>query len=335
MYQETLFFKLVLMMPSNNDLLKLIISVLASLAAILGALINRGEITWIYIIISFIAGILIGSVLVLQKISIKALIPIIIILLASIFAIIIIIIGPPDSSIDIPTIYSLTSDKISPQIAGTMIKMTADARGNDNKTVYYKFSLKGPNTGGKLLAKTDWETTNSWTWSTSELDAGYNTINVKASYTNTNGNYSSKDIDYVIAWANITEPAKPTVNGFPRIEGKSKGILPGVWITKQPSRRPFDKGYQLWIFVYPHDDGYHPQDLDVSIEANGDWSTSAGIGGKSGQKFDLLAVIADENTTKAINRYFEVSNETRYWPGLNGSQIPPGAIVDRRTVVLN
>ncbi|MDQ1260881.1 MAG: hypothetical protein QG575_62 [Euryarchaeota archaeon] len=60
-----------------------------------------------------------------------------------------------------PVITSLTSNKASPQQAGTVILWTANASDPDSDLILYRFFCSG-------LPATDWQLSNQWPWSTME-----------------------------------------------------------------------------------------------------------------------------------------------------------------------
>ena len=175
---------------------------------------------------------------------------------------------------------------------------------------------------------TNWTSSRSWDWKTTSLDIGANSIRATISdRKDVKMGSDSMDASYTLASAKIISPIdNEVVSAFQPIEGTSKGIQPGTWRTKPPNWRSTSDGYQLWIFVYPPGDSYHPQDLDVNVNANGDWFTQAGIGGEEDKdhKFNLLAVLADENATNTINQYYEEHNGSSNWPGLPA--LPKGAV---------
>jgi hypothetical protein len=75
----------------------------------------------------------------------------------------------PDYQITVnqpPYCACLIPDKFSPQYGGAQITWTAcalDAEG-DQDTLWYRFLLKGPETGGVWATQRDWSTDNTWTW---------------------------------------------------------------------------------------------------------------------------------------------------------------------------
>jgi hypothetical protein len=77
------------------------------------------------------------------------------------------------------TIQSLNPDKPSPQGPGVSIVWKVEAANPNNEKMLYDYLLKGPATGGKLLDKTGWIAESSWTWNTTDADAGENQIEVR------------------------------------------------------------------------------------------------------------------------------------------------------------
>jgi hypothetical protein len=100
-----------------------------------------------------------------------------------------------------PTVSSLTTDKPSSQVAGTVITFIAYASDPDKDTIFYRFLLNGPATSGNWRDETGWTTSNIWTWSASENDAGQNAISVQVrdgKHADENGYDSSSGINYGI-----------------------------------------------------------------------------------------------------------------------------------------
>jgi tetratricopeptide (TPR) repeat protein len=92
-----------------------------------------------------------------------------------------------------PIILNLNSRQSSPQPAFSIIEWNVNAKDREDDTIYYDFFLKGHSTNGKFLEKTGWISTPSWTWETSDLDAGSNIIQVKVSDLNhLTSNYSNQ-----------------------------------------------------------------------------------------------------------------------------------------------
>jgi len=86
---------------------------------------------------------------------------------------------PPTPTNKPPTCIGLMPDLSEPQKIitedGTKdITWTAFACDPDGDTIWYRFCVIGPGTGGEVC--TDWSTSNEWTWSATISDEGYNTI---------------------------------------------------------------------------------------------------------------------------------------------------------------
>jgi hypothetical protein len=94
-----------------------------------------------------------------------------------------------------PTINSLRPDLESPQIGGAIITWTAQAVDKFDNTIYYKFFLTGPSTGGQSTAMMDWTRSFTWTWVTSSADIGENQIKVWIRDGNHAGTDSFDDAD--------------------------------------------------------------------------------------------------------------------------------------------
>ena len=73
---------------------------------------------------------------------------------------------------------NLMPNPSSPQDAGIRIEWTAVALGLENNTTRYQFWLNGNSTRGNWTNMTEWTTSNTWIWSTSEADVGDNQIRV-------------------------------------------------------------------------------------------------------------------------------------------------------------
>jgi hypothetical protein len=88
-----------------------------------------------------------------------------------------------------------------------------------------------------------------------------------------------------------------------------------------------DTGQVIWVLIYPHAAGrYYPQDEPADVQANGDWSTLVyfGTAADVGLKFDVIAVLANEEAQTAFNKYLEECIENQSWPGLE--ELPIGAV---------
>jgi len=83
-------------------------------------------------------------------------------------------------------------------------------------------------------------------------------------------------------------------------------------------------GYQLWILVYPKTaQKYYPQHDSIEIQ-DGKWSIPIRIGNENnvGEKFDIVAVLADQNANEKFELYKGYC-DTGSCPGM--ADIPEGA----------
>jgi len=97
------------------------------------------------------------------------------------------------------TILSISSDKPSPQGPGSAIVWKVEASNPDNEKMFYNFLLTGPSTSGQLTDETGWIAESSWTWNTTDADAGENQIVVRTMRAGSAGFEDSKVQSYVIA----------------------------------------------------------------------------------------------------------------------------------------
>ena len=97
------------------------------------------------------------------------------------------------------TIQSINPDKPSPQTPGSAIVWKVEALNQDNEKMLYKFLLMGPATGGQLTDETGWIAESSWTWNTTDADAGENQIEVQVMRAGSAGIEDRKVQSYVIA----------------------------------------------------------------------------------------------------------------------------------------
>lgn len=100
------------------------------------------------------------------------------------------------------TIESISPDKPGPQSPGSVIVWTAAASNPNNEKMLYKFLLMGPATGGIVKDETGWVEGNSWTWTTTEADAGENQIEVQVTRAGSAGLEDSRTQSYIIGSAN-------------------------------------------------------------------------------------------------------------------------------------
>jgi hypothetical protein len=112
------------------------------------------------------------------------------------------------------TIQSINPDKLSPQSPGTAIAWKVEASNPNNEKMLYNFRLMGPATTGQLADETGWIAESSWTWNTTDRDAGENQIEVQVMRAGSAGFEDSKVQSYVIA-ANSQNGDATAVNVTP------------------------------------------------------------------------------------------------------------------------
>jgi PKD repeat protein len=132
---------------------------------------------------------------------------------------------------------------------------------------------------------------------------------------NARGSNTVKNPDYISVQKSqtlkITSPLNgATVNIQETVKGTAKNI---------------PKGYKIWILVYPHPaNRYYPQSGKLTLQ-KGKWSIPVYIGVKEnvGDKFDILAVLANKKASDKFTEYIKTGEKTNSWPGM--VEIPVGA----------
>lgn len=117
-----------------------------------------------------------------------------------------------------PELPTLNPEKMSPQISGTTVTWRAVSSDPNGDTIYYKFLLRGPSTSYIWRTVQDWSNSNSWTWSTSSLDIGDNTIKVqvKDNYQGGQDEYDAEGTDdYTIISPSPTENSSILASSSP------------------------------------------------------------------------------------------------------------------------
>ena len=100
------------------------------------------------------------------------------------------------------TIQSISPDKTGPGVPGSVIVWTAAASNPNNEKMLYRFLLLGPATSGVAKDETGWIEGNSWTWTTTEADAGENQIEVQVTRAGSAGLEDRRTQSYIIGTAN-------------------------------------------------------------------------------------------------------------------------------------
>ncbi|MGZ4846791.1 MAG: hypothetical protein ACXV3D_02800 [Halobacteriota archaeon] len=91
---------------------------------------------------------------------------------------------------------------------------------------------------------------------------------------------------------------------------------------------------KLWLIIYDYDvDRYYPQTGPLAIQSNGSWSGTAYLGTHNtgvGERFDIIAVLADQNAHNAFEQYQASSRQANSYLGM--TSLPTGITKDQVTV---
>ncbi len=112
---------------------------------------------------------------------------------------------------------------------------------------------------------------------------------------------------------------------YPKIEINYTSNTANIEETITGTAENVPERYELWILIYPYAASkYYPQPGGVSIQ-NGVWSTPVYIGTRDnvGEKFDIIAVLADRNARAEFTSYIINGEKNNDWPGMD--KIPDGA----------
>jgi hypothetical protein len=114
--------------------------------------------------------------------------------------------------------------------------------------------------------------------------------------------------------ATITEPVNGDVVGF-------RNLVRGRWTSIPDS-------LDIWVVVYPRAfPRYHPQTEPAQRSSDGAWSATAYVGAGPetdiGGKFDVHAVLADNQASREFREYLSAAAKAGDWPGLR--ELPRGA----------
>ncbi|MGZ4881337.1 MAG: hypothetical protein ACXV3U_04470 [Halobacteriota archaeon] len=91
------------------------------------------------------------------------------------------------------------------------------------------------------------------------------------------------------------------------------------------------RGQQVWVILHPVPNGaYYPADRavdnSVTLYANNEWTTSAYFGqeNEAGIRYEILAVVANQQAQNVFQDYLYQSNASKSWAGL--TTLPDGAV---------
>jgi hypothetical protein len=106
----------------------------------------------------------------------------------------------PDGNLP-PSLISFTSDKPSPQVAGTQVRWTTEAKDPDGDNLYYKYLVKGPQTNGAWQDRTSWIPDKYWSFLTGMFKPGQYQVQVQVrdkNHAGENGYDANKIADFTI-----------------------------------------------------------------------------------------------------------------------------------------
>jgi len=93
-------------------------------------------------------------------------------------------------------------------------------------------------------------------------------------------------------------------------------------------------GQQLWIVIYPQDAYKYYLQNPVDFQSDGRWTLPVQFGEEQnvGTKFDLYAVLADNNAEKELNNYMTASENAKSYGGMR--ELPNGTTkITKLTVI--
>jgi hypothetical protein len=94
------------------------------------------------------------------------------------------------------------------------------------------------------------------------------------------------------------------------------------------------EGKHLWILIYPQSAyKYYPQ-YPVDVKSDGSWKLPVQFGGEEhvGYKFDIYAVLADDNAHKELSKYMDASEKYKSWDGIR--VLPDGTKIVKKITVI-
>jgi len=123
---------------------------------------------------------------------------------------------------------------------------------------------------------------------------------------------------------NVTEEPTPKPTSDIRITHPSDSAMVNMTEIMIGNATNIPEDQKLWITIYPQTaHKYYPQN-PVNIQNDGSWRLSIQFGGENnvGEKFDIVAVLADKNAQKVLNDYMEASAKAKFWKGME--ELPDG-----------
>lgn len=176
----------------------------------------------------------------------------------------------------------------------------------------------------------------SWKWNFG--DGTYSTIkNPVHTYTKVKKYTVTLTVKNKIGSNSITKSNYITVTTLSstklKITSPKNGALVHIKETVAGTATNIPNGNKIWILVYPYQaHRYYPQSGKLILQ-NGKWSTPVYIGvtNNVGDKFDIIAVLANKQASDKFAAYIKHGIDTNDWPGMVG--IPSGAKVYSKITV--
>jgi hypothetical protein len=158
----------------------------------------------------------------------------------------------PSGSNQLPSLKSISPDKLSPQKAGTIVAWTATASDPEGDPLLFQFWLNGPSTGNTWKPMTGWSEAQIWNWTTNEIDTGNNIIDVRIR----DGHHANDDkwdshlsAEYFIESGSIFDPgSKPSLLSLKSDRQSPQDLGARVTWTAMASDSEGDTVlYQYWL----------------------------------------------------------------------------------------
>jgi len=148
-----------------------------------------------------------------------------------------------------PTMVELEQDVASPQKTGASITWRATASDPENDPIYYKFWLRGSETGGDWQTLQDWSTNSAWSWKTEEKDIGSSDVRVGIR----DGNHADPEnmddfkesYDYKIVEGSNQPPS--LVSLAPNMQGPQEVGAIVAWIATATDQDNDPLYYKFWL----------------------------------------------------------------------------------------
>ncbi|MGZ4846281.1 MAG: hypothetical protein ACXV3D_00445 [Halobacteriota archaeon] len=134
--------------------------------------------------------------------------------------------------------------------------------------------------------------------------------------------------------ATVSPTAMPPANVSFKLISPSNNAQVGYAESVAGTAAP-KEGQTVWVIVFNYKVArFYPQNGPVSPTSDGNWTSVAYFGtpteGK-GEKFDVVAVLADQNANSTLANYQTQSQQTNSYPGL--TQLPSGIITQQKVTV--